>query len=152
MVTDYVLRSIQAHSFARAVRPSLLAGIADHESGLNPAADNPSSTAQGLFQMIRATAEAVETGSYAKIQAQDVETQCRTAAKLYAQLRAHFGTDSGAIGAWWVGQSGYERLLTGETLYYNDQPPITFERVAEYVRDIERRAQKFAYLDSAPIA
>ena len=142
VVTDSLIRTTQAYAKSYGLKPSILLGIADHESGLDPYAKNPESSARGAWQMMKATAEGLEPGSYAAILGGDIETQTRLACQLFIQNRAVTGDEKGAVGAWWSGASGYKRILAGEVV-----TGINLSMMLDYINDVYDRSAKYTYLD-----
>ena len=55
--TDGIVALIRERALANGVDPAALVRIAQIESGLNPSAANPSSSAKGLFQFVDRTAK-----------------------------------------------------------------------------------------------
>lgn len=99
---------VRAKADEYGIDPDVFVGLALRESGMNPGAKNPGSSAGGLFQFIDGTWK-----SYGKGDKFDPEANADAAARMFKENLSRFGGDTRlALAAHHVGPGKAERALT----------------------------------------
>ncbi len=96
--------------------------IYEIESGRNPLAKNPVSTASGAFQLLKGTAKALGVSD-----AFDIEQNYAGYKKLRAENEARFGSDPELLyAAHYLGAPVLAKFLAGKTLTDSEQAQVTY--------------------------
>lgn len=135
-------KDIHAAASKYGLDPNDLAALIQHESGFNPSAKNPTSSAAGLTQLLKGTAKQVGvTDPY------DPTQSINGGAKYLSQQIARFGDVRSGLGAYYAGPGNFARQgfnYTSGGVNAGDYANSIMAQSAKYAQAVTTTAQNAA--------